>query len=91
MSDLHVALLQFPLKAEIAHKAYSSLELATACTEILAVSSEGNVFINNEAPWIAFKSVSVVQLASSQRLRALLLVHFDPITVAKTYRRNLSP
>ena len=46
------------LQAEIAHRAYSGLELATACTEILAVSSEGNVFINNEAPWTAFKSVS---------------------------------
>ena len=45
-------------KAAIAHNAYSSLELATACTEILAVSSEGNVFINNVAPWTAFKSVS---------------------------------
>jgi methionyl-tRNA synthetase len=40
--------------------AYSALELSTACEEILAISSAGNLYINEEEPWTYLKRVSTV-------------------------------
>lgn len=80
-------------KVSIVASAYSALELSTACEEILAISSAGNLYINEEEPWTYLKRgndeertrAEEVLVAVMEAVR-IVAVMLSPITPALSSR-----
>jgi len=84
-------------KLSEAYTAYCGMDFSRACETILAISSEGNLYINEKQPWAVFKQgtedekqgagLALVAILEALRIVAVALSPVTPSLSARIYKQ----